>query len=73
MTLPMTLYKPTAQLKIALTGRCTNDCAICFNDTRRRDNGSREDLSVPLMKDAIRVAAELGLSGVYWTGGEPLL
>lgn len=69
----MTLYKPTAQLKIALTGRCTNDCAICFNDTRRRDNASRSDLPVAQIRDAITAAAEMGLSGVYWTGGEPLL
>lgn len=69
----MTLYRPTAQLKVALTGRCTNDCAICFNDTRRRDNAKRRDMPLRLLRDVIHAAADLGLSGVYWTGGEPLL
>lgn len=67
------LYRPTAQLKIAITGRCTNDCVICFNDTRRRDNDRRVDLDPELLRQAIRDAAELGAAGVYWTGGEPLL
>lgn len=67
------LYRPTAQLKIAITGRCTNDCPICFNDTRRRDNAGRADLDPELLGRLIDEAARLGFAGVYWTGGEPLL
>ncbi|KIG14697.1 Radical SAM domain protein [Enhygromyxa salina] len=64
---------PTAQLKIAVTGRCTNDCAICFNDTRRADNSSREDLPSKLLEEVLSDGAAMGMAGVYWSGGEPTL
>jgi hypothetical protein len=67
------LYAPSAQLKIALTARCTNNCPICFNDTMRKDNERRVDLDADLIRRAIDDAAAMGVAGVYWTGGEPLL
>ncbi|ACB86061.1 radical SAM protein [Natranaerobius thermophilus] len=68
------LFKPTAQLKIALTPKCNNDCPICLNKTtRNRNDGVNEQLSVDKIKQLIDEASDIGMIGVYWTGGEPLM
>ncbi len=68
------LFKPTAQLKISLTSACNNDCPICLNKTTRIKNGAiNGQLSVDKIKQLIDEASDMGMVGVYWTGGEPLL
>jgi MoaA/NifB/PqqE/SkfB family radical SAM enzyme len=67
------LFRPTAQLKIAVTPDCNNDCPICFNETTRSRNGQRKSLSSDKILELIDEAANIGMLGTYWTGGEPML
>jgi hypothetical protein len=67
------LFRPNAQLKIAVTSLCVNDCPICFRDTRRRSNFRRADLPLEVICSALEAGGRRGFAGVYWTGGEPLL
>lgn len=67
------LFKPTAQLKISLTSHCNNDCAICLNKTTRSRSRNERSISVDKIRELIDEAAALGMVGIYWTGGEPLI
>ena len=67
------LFRPTAQLKVAVTPDCNNDCPICLNKTTRKGNGKENMLSTAKIKDLIDQASDLGMVGVYWTGGEPMI
>lgn len=67
------LFRPTAQLKVSLTPDCNNDCPICLNKTTRKRNGTRSTLSTAKIKELIDEASDMGMVGVYWTGGEPII
>ena len=67
------LFQPTAQLKIAVTPDCNNNCPICFNQTTRSRNGEKKSLPAGKIMELIDEASCLGMVGTYWTGGEPLL
>ena len=68
------LFRPTAQLKISLTPDCNNDCPICLNKTTRSRNAKKNGrLSKDMIRRLIDEASDMGMIGVYWTGGEPLI
>ncbi|TYQ12640.1 UNVERIFIED_CONTAM: MoaA/NifB/PqqE/SkfB family radical SAM enzyme [Acetivibrio alkalicellulosi] len=69
----MELFRPTAQLKISITPDCNNNCAICLNKTTRSRNDREKRLSMDVISSLIDEGAALGMIGVYWTGGEPLI
>ena len=77
--------RPTApyRLDLALTYRCNNDCAHCYNVehpslilsalTRGAESGLRDELSADDWKRVLDKAWELGIPHIIFTGGEPTL
>ena len=63
--------RPTApyRLDLALTYRCNNDCAHCYNVEGR----DLEELSTDNWKRVLDKAWELGIPHIIFTGGEPTL
>lgn len=64
-TIPSAPYR----MDMALTYRCNNDCAHCYN-ARERNFG---EMSTEEWKTAIRKTHALGIPHVVFTGGEPTL
>ncbi|QGT98774.1 Radical SAM domain protein [Candidatus Syntrophocurvum alkaliphilum] len=57
-----------------MTPECNNDCPICLNKTTRtRNDETNRRLSVNKIRQLIDEASDIGMVGVYWTGGEPLM
>jgi len=73
--------RPTApyRLDLALTYRCNNDCAHCYNIEHPSPLpsgdgiGVRDELSTSDWKRIIDKAWELGIPHIIFTGGEPTL
>ncbi|MGB8213422.1 MAG: radical SAM protein [Anaerolineales bacterium] len=63
--------RPTApyRLDLALTYRCNNDCAHCYNVEGR----ALKELSIADWKRVLDKAWELGIPHIIFTGGEPTL
>jgi len=63
--------RPTApyRMDLALTYRCNNDCAHCYNARER----NFPELSVDEWKRVLDITWELGIPHVVFTGGEPTL
>ena len=63
--------RPTApyRLDLALTYRCNNDCAHCYNVEGR----NLTELSTSDWKSVLDKAWELGIPHIIFTGGEPTL
>ncbi|MEW5827273.1 MAG: PqqD family peptide modification chaperone [Chloroflexota bacterium] len=63
--------RPTApyRMDLALTYRCNNDCAHCYNARER----SFPELSTDEWKRVINKTWQLGIPHVVFTGGEPTL
>lgn len=55
-----------------LTTDCNNNCIFCLYKTTRSNNKQKQQLTFGRIKELIEQAAELGMTGTYWTGGEPL-
>jgi len=68
----MERFQPNAQLKIAITSDCNNNCPICLNQTTRSRNKAKA-LSLDTIYRLLDQGAKLGMVGSYWTGGEPLV
>jgi len=64
-TIPSAPYR----MDLALTYRCNNDCAHCYN-ARERNFG---EMSTDQWKEAIHKIHSLGIPHVVFTGGEPTL
>ena len=56
-------------MDLALTYRCNNDCAHCYNARPRR----YPELSTAEWKDSLDRLWEIGIPHVVFTGGEPTL
>jgi radical SAM protein with 4Fe4S-binding SPASM domain len=68
--------RPTApyRLDLALTYRCNNDCAHCYNvEHPSLKNGAKDELSTGDWKHVLDKAWELGIPHIIFTGGEPTL
>jgi len=82
--------RPSApyRLDLALTYRCNNDCAHCYNlehpvaaltpqsplpNSGERGNGGKGELSTAEWKQVIDKAWALGIPHIIFTGGEPTL
>ncbi len=73
--------RPTApyRLDLALTYRCNNDCAHCYNVQHpsrlpsEEKSGMSAELSTSSWKRIIDRAWELGIPHIIFTGGEPTL
>jgi radical SAM protein with 4Fe4S-binding SPASM domain len=73
--------RPTApyRLDLALTYRCNNDCAHCYNVQHPsplpmgKDGEPKDELSTSSWKRIIDRAWELGIPHIIFTGGEPTL
>lgn len=63
--------RPSApyRMDLALTYRCNNDCAHCYNDRPR----TFPEMSVDQWKQVLDTVWELGIPHVVFTGGEPTL
>jgi len=70
IALPFTA-RPTApyRMDLALTYRCNNDCAHCYNQRPR----SFPELNTEQWKSILNRVWELGIPHVVFTGGEPSL
>jgi radical SAM protein with 4Fe4S-binding SPASM domain len=69
--------RPTApyRLDLALTYRCNNDCAHCYNveHPSLTKNGAKGELSAGDWKRILDKAWELGIPHIIFTGGEPTM
>ncbi len=69
--------RPTApyRLDLALTYRCNNDCAHCYNveHPSLTKNGAKGELSTGDWKRVLDKAWELGIPHIIFTGGEPTM
>jgi radical SAM protein with 4Fe4S-binding SPASM domain len=69
--------RPTApyRLDLALTYRCNNDCAHCYNVEHPSKDGTpgRGELSTEEWKKILDRAWQLGIPHIIFTGGEPTL
>jgi radical SAM protein with 4Fe4S-binding SPASM domain len=68
--------RPTApyRLDLALTYRCNNDCAHCYNSEHPSLNkGTKDELSTSDWKRVLDKAWKLGIPHIIFTGGEPTL
>lgn len=69
--------RPTApyRLDLALTYRCNNDCAHCYNveHPSLKKNGAEGELSTGDWKRILDKAWELGIPHIIFTGGEPTM
>lgn len=84
-TLPPFSARPSApyRLDLALTYRCNNDCAHCYNlehpplSARRPQaaphNSGKDELDTDHWKQVIDKAWSLGIPHIVFTGGEPTL
>ncbi len=68
---------PTApyRMDLALTYRCNNDCAHCYNieHPSMTKDGAKSELSTEDWKRILDKAWELGIPHIIFTGGEPTL
>jgi radical SAM protein with 4Fe4S-binding SPASM domain len=69
--------RPTApyRMDLALTYRCNNDCAHCYNVERPAPGGAtrQEELSTTEWEQVLDKAWDLGIPHIIFTGGEPTL
>jgi len=68
--------RPTApyRLDLALTYRCNNDCAHCYNvEHPSLTSGAESELSTSDWKRILDKAWQLGIPHIIFTGGEPTL
>ncbi len=68
--------RPSApyRMDLALTYRCNNDCAHCYNlEHPTNADGGRDELSAEDWKRILDRTWELGIPHVVFTGGEPTL
>lgn len=70
-TVPPFSTRPSApyRMDLALTYRCNNECAHCYNDRPR----SFPEMKVEQWKQVLDRVWELGIPHVVFTGGEPTL
>ena len=59
------LFRPNAQLKIAIISSCTNNCPICFRNTRCQDRTQSGELCYDEIADIIDQGAAIGFVGAY--------
>jgi len=62
--------RPINSLRISLTQRCNFNCFFCHQEG---EHSPGEELTADEIEAAVSVAAELGITKVKLTGGEPLL
>lgn len=60
-------------LLFKMTNRCNSDCKYCPQAISRTKDSDKFDIPLPLVKQTIREAAELGATAVAINGGEPLV
>ena len=64
-------------IRVSLTDRCNFDCVYCHNeglgDTRGPMDPRDNELSTDQVVRVLEVAAEVGVTAVKFTGGEPML
>ncbi len=67
--------RPTApyRLDLALTYRCNNDCAHCYNVQHPAPGASTGELGTDDWKKVLDKAWELGIPHIIFTGGEPTI
>jgi radical SAM protein with 4Fe4S-binding SPASM domain len=63
--------RPSApyRMDLAITYRCTNDCAHCYNERPR----IREELTTQTWKTILERLWDIGIPHIVFTGGEPTL
>ena len=62
--------RPINSLRISLTQRCNFNCFFCHQEG---EHSPGDELTAEEIEAAVNVAAELGITKVKLTGGEPLL
>ena len=73
MVLKDSYGRPLLNLRIALTRRCNLHCEYCHMEGEDFKENSESEMTVDEIIRIVKVAVELGISKVKFTGGEPLI
>ena len=65
--------RPLRYLRLAVTDRCNLRCFYCMPEEGLRFSEKSELLSYEEMERLVRILAEMGISKVRITGGEPFV
>ena len=66
--------RPLLNLRVAITRRCNLQCQYCHLEGEENvKKNSAQEMTVDEIVRIVRIAAELGISNVKLTGGEPLM
>jgi len=65
--------RPINYLRLSVTDRCNLRCVYCMPDTGIRQMSHQDILTYEEIYTVVQVAAELGISKIRLTGGEPLV
>lgn len=65
---------PIKVLRVAVTQRCNLNCIYCHHEGEcSQDDNGRKEITKDEIEDLLKVASELGIKKVRFTGGEPLV
>lgn len=64
--------KKLEEIKIEITNSCNKNCYFCFSKINKQ-NQVKLDLNFNIIKNILDQAKDIGVLGVRFTGGEPLL
>ncbi|MDO9326932.1 MAG: GTP 3',8-cyclase MoaA [Methanoregula sp.] len=70
MTLKDPFNRPVSNLRISLTPKCNLACIYCHREGEKKPE---EPLSAAEIAEILRVAEQIGIRSVKFTGGEPML
>ncbi len=65
-----TFGRKVTNLRVSVTQRCNLRCVYCHAEGERSPEA---EISLPDIREILRVAASLGIRSVKFTGGEPLV
>lgn len=68
-----THHRPVEYARIAVTSRCNLRCTYCMREGHEQHDTSTPSLTKEEIGKVIEVLADLGISKIRFTGGEPLL
>lgn len=60
-------------LMFKITGRCNSNCQYCSHAASNTENGMKHDIPKDIILKTIHEAAQLGVSAISVSGGEPLM
>jgi GTP 3',8-cyclase len=73
MVLKDTCGRPLLNLRVAVTRKCNLRCSYCHGEGEQRTEYSNNEMTTEEITRVIRIAVSLGVKGIKFTGGEPLM